>query len=107
MSSAHLSYMDDMEKFFANGVDADGHAPATLTLTCPYCGRGEIEPDLEYSGGYSEHRDWTGTTCHHCMAEWNIDGTPRKGPHHATITYEARCRMQAVAAANADTAPKA
>lgn len=72
----------NIEDFFPDGPTPGGRGLAVLPLVCPYCGKSEIEPTLEYSGyAYSEHRDWTGTECGHCGAEWERDGTPRQGPY--------------------------
>lgn len=69
--------------------DAEGHAPATLALCCGYCKRGEITAIIEMAGhGYLSYEVWTGTECDTCMAEWEKDGTPRKGPNRAYFDYE-------------------
>lgn len=68
--------------------DADGHAPATLALVCGYDGRGEITPLMEHIPGYYSAEEWVGMECDTCGAEWNKDGTPRKGPNRAFIDYE-------------------
>lgn len=79
-------------------VDSEGRQPAALALTCPYCVAagliGEIAPVLEYTASYSEHRDWTGTECETCNAEWNTDGTPRRGPHEATLAWAIRAKQK-------------
>lgn len=78
--------------------DADGYLPATIALACPYAGcGGELVPQLEYTGyAHSEHRDFEGTECYRCLAEWNKDGSPRRGPHAATIAYERRVAEETV-----------
>jgi hypothetical protein len=68
--------------------DADGHAPATLALVCGYCKRGEITPLMEHIPGYYAAEEWAGMECDTCLAQWNKDGTPRKGPHRALFDYE-------------------
>lgn len=77
-----------MNAFSQDQFDA-GRAPASMPLRCPYCGDGEIEAILEYTGtAYSEHRDCTGFECEFCLAQWEPDGTPLLGPHMPTLARE-------------------
>lgn len=97
--AAHLPDMDETAT-----LDAEGRQPAALTLICPYCAlvglSGEIVPILEYTASYSEHRDWTGTECYTCGAEWEMYGAPRRGPHQASLDWavEKKARQDAAEA---------
>lgn len=81
------------------GVDAEGHLPASMALRCPHCD-GILEPVLEYTGyGFSEHRDWVATECDGCLARWDHDGDPMYGPHRATLSMLLDYRARVAAAA--------
>ncbi len=66
-------------------TDDHGHFPGTRPLACAYCG-GELYVETEYEGpAYLQERVVTGITCETCSAEWEKNGTPRRGPHSATV----------------------
>ena len=56
--------------------------PIPRPLRCPYCGN-KIEPNLVYTGSYSEHRDLESLECENfkCNAKWTGFGEPKELPH--------------------------